>query len=307
MHNPVGLSAGYDYTGSFVHILPSIGFGFQTVGTISAKPCAGNDAPRLGRLLKSRSLLVNKGFRNPGADAIISRLEKQSFAYPLGISVGRTNDETTLDLPSAIKDIVAGFHAFEDSKVRHSYYELNISCPNLKGSLSLYPPENLKKLLDALTKLKITKPVFVKMPIEKSDAEVRAMLAVIAKYKWITGVIFGNLQKDRKDPAFVKEEITTAGKGHFSGKPTFMRSNQLIKLAYQEYGTRFVIVGCGGIFSAEDAYRKIRSGATLLQMITGMIFEGPQRIAEINEGLAQLLSQDGYTHISEAVGADISS
>lgn len=307
VQNPIGLSAGYDYTASFVHILPSIGFGFQTVGTISANPCAGNEAPRLGRLLKSQSLLVNKGFRNPGADVIVTRLEKQSFSFPVGISIGRTNDETTLDLSSAIKDIVSGFQKFETSKVRHSYYELNISCPNLKGSLSLYPPENLKKLLDAVTKLKLTKPVFVKMPIEKSDAEVRAMLAVIAKYKWVTGVIFGNLQKDRKDKAFVKEEVTTAGKGHFSGKPTFRRSNELIKLAYKEHGKRFIIVGCGGIFSAEDAYRKIRSGATLLQLITGMIFEGPQRIAEINEGLIQLLHQDGYSHVSEAVGADISS
>ncbi|PJE61723.1 quinone-dependent dihydroorotate dehydrogenase, partial [Candidatus Roizmanbacteria bacterium CG10_big_fil_rev_8_21_14_0_10_39_12] len=126
----------------------------------------------------------------------------------------------------------------------------------------------------------------------------------IVKHKWITGVIFGNLQKDRKDPSFVQDEILTAGVGNFSGKPTFRRSNELIKLAYSEYGKKLIIIGCGGVFTAEDAYRKIRLGATLIQMITGMIFEGPQRITQINRGLVDLLQADGYSHISEAVGVD---
>jgi len=130
------------------------------------------------------------------------------------------------------------------------------------------------------------------------------MLDVIVKHKWITGVIFGNLQKDRKDPSFVQDEILTAGVGNFSGKPTFRRSNELIKLAYSEYGKKLIIIGCGGVFTAEDAYRKIRLGATLIQMITGMIFEGPQRITQINRGLVDLLQADGYSHISEAVGVD---
>jgi len=188
--------------------------------------------------------------------------------------------------------------------LKNKYYELNISCPNLKGGVSFYPPKELNALLNAVGKLKIKKPVFVKMPIEKSDDEVRGMLDVIVKHKWITGVIFGNLQKDRKDPSFVQDEILTAGVGNFSGKPTFRRSNELIKLAYSGYGKKLIIIGCGGVFTAEDAYRKIRLGASLIQMITGMIFEGPQRITQINRELVELLSQDGYSNISEAVGVD---
>jgi len=302
--NPIGLAAGYDYNGVFTEILPEVGYGFQTIGTISNKPCEGNESPRLGRLPKSQSLLVNKGFRNPGADAIIEKLDGRKFNFPVGISVGRTNNEETSTLETAIDDIIYGFKKFKKSKLKNSYYELNISCPNLKGNLSLYPPENLKKLLKAVDNLGISKPLFVKMPIEKTDKEVRDMLKVISSFKYVTGVIFGNLQKDRKDRSFHPDEIVRAGKGNFSGKPTFRRSNELIKLAYREYGTRLVIIGCGGVFTPEDAYRKIRCGATLVQMITGMIYEGPQRISQINHALVDMMKEDGFENISEAVGVD---
>ena len=141
------------------------------------------------------------------------------------------------------------------------------------------------------------------MPIEKSDTDVEAMLTIVAKHS-PKGVIFGNLQKDRSHPSFAPDEIARCGKGNFSGKPTFTRSNELIALAYRGYKDRFVIVGCGGIFSAEDAYTKIKLGASLLELITGMIYEGPQLIAQINIGLEALLKRDGYNHISEAVGVN---
>ncbi len=303
--NPIGLSAGYDYMSSFTQILPSIGFGFETVGTISNHPFEGNKKPRLGRLPHSKSLLVNKGFRNPGADATIIKLKGKTFEFPLGVSIGKTNSlEIAGTQKDAVADVVEAFQKFEKARLRNNYYELNISCPNLKGGVSFYPPKELNALLIAVGKLKIKKPVFVKMPIEKSDKEVLEMLDVIVKHKWISGVIFGNLQKNRKDPSFDQDEIKKAGVGNFSGKPTYRRSNELIKLAYANYGKKLIIIGCGGVFTAEDAYRKIRLGASLIQMITGMIFEGPQRITQINRGLVDLLEQDGYSHIGEAVGVD---
>ena len=142
------------------------------------------------------------------------------------------------------------------------------------------------------------------MPIEKSDAEVKNMLDVIMKYP-ITGVIFGNLQKNRQDKALDPSEVAKWGKGNFSGKPTQKGSDRLIKLAYKYVGKKLIIIGCGGVFDPSDAYRKIRNGATLVQMITGMIFEGPQVIATINRQLARLLQQDGYSNISEAIGVDV--
>jgi dihydroorotate dehydrogenase len=183
----------------------------------------------------------------------------------------------------------------------HSYYELNISCPNLFGDITFYPPKHLKELLVELKKVHISRPIFIKMPIEKSNEEIADMLHIIEKYP-VSGVIFGNLQKNRKDPALNQDEVVQFSVGNFSGKPTERRSNELIAFTYKKYKQRFVIIGCGGIFSAQDAYAKIRLGASLVQLITGMIYQGPQLISMINVGLPELLERDGFSHISDAIG-----
>ncbi|MCL4375094.1 quinone-dependent dihydroorotate dehydrogenase [Patescibacteria group bacterium] len=299
---PVGLAAGFDYQAKLTRLLPNLGFGFQTVGTITNRPYGGNPPPRLGRLPKSKSLLVNKGFKNPGASATISRLTNEEFAIPVGISLGRTNSRRLVTQRLSVNDITEAFEKFEHSGLRHAYYELNISCPNLLGKVEFYSTRHLTQLLTALRSQKISRPVFVKMPIEKTDRQFLAMLQIISRFSFMKGVIIGNLQKDRRDPAFDQEEIKRAGRGNFSGKPTWKRSNELIKLTYQAYKRRFVIVGCGGVFSAQDAYEKIKLGASLVQLITGMIYQGPQLIAQINLGLEERLRQDGFRSIQEAIG-----
>lgn len=288
---PIGLAAGFDYEGRLTRTLAPLGFGFQSIGTITHLPWVGNQKPRLGRLPKSSSLMVNKGFRNPGSKHIAEKLRNRTFDIPVGVSVG--------DAKGDISEIVAAFKCFEKAQLNHHYYELNISCPNLPLAHAL----DLEKLLTAVDRLKLSKPVWVKMPINHTDAETLAMLKTIAKHS-PQAVIFGNLQKDRRDPSFDGREVVKFSAGNFSGKPTFIRSNQLIKLAYKNFKQRFVIVGVGGVFSAEDAYTKIRLGASLVQLITGMIYQGPMLIADINSGLEKLLARDGYRHISEAVGVD---
>ncbi len=300
--NPVGLSAGFDYEARLTGILPSLGFGFETVGTITNGAYGGNPRPMLARLPKSRSLMVNKGFKNDGADEIIKRLEKNKFKFPVGISIGRTN-RSTMTQSQSVTDITQAFKKCEQSSCNHTYYELNISCPNLFGTVNFYSSKNLNQLLTAIDKINISKPVFVKMPIEKNDKEVLQMLNIIAKHPTISGVIFGNLQKNRQDPSLDPEEVKQFPIGNFSGKPTYNRSNQLIKLAYKKYKNRFIIIGCGGIFSAEDAYTKITLGASIVQLITGMIYNGPQLITEINIGLTDLLEKDGFKNISQAIGS----
>lgn len=302
--NPVGLSAGFDYDAKLTRILPSINFGFETIGTVTNNPYPGNPPPMLGRLPKSRSLMVNKGFKSVGAKEIIKRLEDLRFDFPVGISIGRTNSRMLITQEKSVKDIVSAFKLFEKSKVKHTHYELNISCPNLYGNVTFYPPKNLKQLLDAVSKVRIKKPVFIKMPIEKSNREFLGMLRVIKEYRFVKGLTIGNLQKNRKDPSLNRHEVGKFKVGNFSGKPCEERSNELIKLAYKRYGKRFTIIGVGGIFSAEDAYRKIRLGATLVALITGMIYQGPQLISEINLGLLELLEKDGFKRISQAVGVD---
>lgn len=287
---PIGLAAGFDYEARLTKALAPLGFGFQSVGTITLDPWAGNDRPRLGRLPQSKSLMVNKGFKNPGSEVVISRIGGKTFDTPVGISIG--------DALGSVENIVSAFTKFESSDVRNAYYELNISCPNLLKAREL----DLKKLFVAVDKIGVKKPVFVKMPINKSDKEILTLLEMVSKHKTFKAVIFGNLQKDRTDKSFVRDEAEKFSVGNFSGKPTYERSNQLITLAYKKYGKRFVIVGCGGVFCAADAYEKIKRGASIIQMITGMIFEGPQVITEINFGLEKLLKKDGHTHISQAVG-----
>ncbi len=300
--NPVGLAAGYDYYAQLPQIIENIGFGFESVGTITNQPYGGNTPPRLGRLIKSKSLMVNKGFKNAGIQKTLEKLSSKSFSAPIGISIGNTNSKTITKQEDAIADILSSFRAVEESSVPFSYYELNISCPNLMSGVEFYSPQNLSQLLKAVTDIKLKKPLFIKMPIQKSNEETLDMIRVIASFP-VQGVIIGNLQKDRNDPALVQEEIKKFPVGNFSGKPTEERSNKLIALAYKNFGTKLTIIGCGGIFSAEDAYTKIKLGASLVQLITGLIFVGPQLPAHINLSLIRLLAKDGYSHISQAIGA----
>ncbi len=315
-NSPVGLAAGFDYEAKLTQVLPSLGFGFHTVGTITNQAYEGNQKPRLGRLPKSKSLMVNKGFKNQGGQKISEKLSKLSFGDAVGVSLGVTNTERITTVEQGIEDIISAFKIFQSSGVKNYYYELNISCPNLKTKIDFYNPDNLDKLLRAVNQLGIKKPIFVKMPINITDDEALAMLKIIVENR-VSGVIFGNLQKNRSNEVLNRDELKKFPVGSFSGKPTEKRSNELIRLTFQNFGPvksrsgdhgvsrQLVIIGCGGVFCAEDAYRKIKLGASLVQLITGLIFEGPQLVSEINRDLVKLLKKDGYNNIAEAVGSDV--
>lgn len=305
-NNPVGLAAGFDYNGDLTQALYYLGFGFQTVGTVTNRPYGGNPPPRLGRLPLSKSLMVNKGFKNIGTAQVVQKLNGIDFKIPTGISIGMTNSKKIKTVNEAVADIVSSFKILEKSKVKFSHYELNISCPNLifGKSIDFYKNKNLNKLLSSIDSLKLKKPVFIKMPINQDNPKTLAMLRQIVKYTSFKAVIFGNLQKNKKDRSLVQSEVKKFKLGYFSGKACERRSNELISLAYKKFGKRLQIVGCGGVFSAEDAYKKIRLGASLVQLITGMIYQGPQLVSQINIGLIDLLKKGGFKNISEAVGVD---
>jgi len=300
---PVGLAAGFDYEAKLTQILYSLGFGFQTVGSITNLPYEGNSKPRLGRLPKSRSLMVNKGFKNLGVEKMSKKLSQLNFQVPLGISIGMSNNKSIKNTTIAIKDIINTFKIFEKYKVKNSYYELNISCPNLINThTDFYKPVNLNQLFQSIKQLKLKKPVFIKMPIDKTDRNFLAILKTISQFIFIKGVIIGNLFKDRKSPLLNKQEVKKFKVGYFSGKPCEQRSNELIKLAYKKYGNKLMIIGCGGVFNSQDAYKKIKLGASLVQLITGMIYQGPQVISQINLELEELLEKGGFKNIQEAIG-----
>lgn len=304
MQNPIGLSAGFDYNADLVQILPSVGFGFHTIGTLTAESYEGNPPPMLGRLPKSKSLLVNKGFKNDGVVSVLDQVPSQSGASMRGVSVGATN-KPYADFASMIANLVEGFR-LADRYDTFDYFELNISCPNLLNTRnlngSLASVDGLRQTLELLAPLGISRPVFIKMPLERTVDEMDALIAVAVPYGFVRGFVFANLAKDRSNPAFDTCEIAAAGVGNFSGKPLAAQSTELLRHGYERYHARFVFVGVGGVFSAEDAYDRICAGASLVQLITGMVYEGPQQIGAINRGIARLLARDGYRHISEAIG-----
>lgn len=299
--NPVGLSAGFDKNAELLNILPAVGFGHAEIGSITLNPYAGNPRPRLFRLPKSKGLVVYYGLKSDGVEKLIPRfLKAKESKMQVGISVAKTNSESTSTLEGGIADYFECLSRLESAGVG-DYYTINISCPNTFGGEPFTTPDRLERLLQKLSELKISKPVFVKMPINLETSDYDALLKVILKFK-LTGVVIGNLTKVR-DKELIKDEIPENIKGGISGLPTQKLSDDLIAYTYKNYGDQLKIIGVGGIFSAEDAYRKILNGASLLQLITGMIYEGPQVIGEINSGLVDLLKADGYQNIAEAVGA----
>jgi dihydroorotate dehydrogenase len=303
--NPVGLAAGFDKNAELTAILPYVGFGFIEAGSITGKPCAGNPKPRLWRLPKSRSLVVYYGLKNDGAEKISARLKKENFSFPVGISIAKTNSPDTCQFDNGIGDYAKAFENFVDIG---DYITVNISCPNTFGGQPFNHPERLEKLLTRLDKIPYKKPVFLKIAADLSPDEIDDILDVVNRHR-IHGFVCTNLAKDRNNTDVQKKikDDNLPDKGGLSGKVVENLSNEVIKYIYKRTKGAYIIIGVGGIFSAQDAYKKIRAGASLLQLITGMIYQGPQVIAEINQGLVGLLKKDGFRNISEAVGAGFNS
>ena len=283
---PVLLSAGFDYNGRLSQVLPSIAFGGEEIGSVTARPCAGNPKPRLTRLVRNKSIVVFKGLMNQGADQIIRRLagKKRIPGFVIGISIARTNDADSASIAAGIEDYYATFKKMNEADIG-DYYTINISCPNAFGGESFATPELLPQLLKKLETQLCTKPVYVKMPINLPWTEFKKLLDIVAGSR-CRGVIIGNLNKDYGALDF-PEDAPVQFRGGLSGKVCRELSNDLIRRTRAAYGDRFTIIGVGGIFSGEDALEKFRAGADLVQLITGMIFEGPGLIKEICNAYAR--------------------
>lgn len=297
--NPIGLAAGFDKNAQLTTILPSVGFGFEEVGSITGEPCAGNPKPRLWRLPQSKGLLVYYGLMNDGCEAIAKHLKKTHSTIPIGTSIAKTNSPATATLEAGIADYAKAFRVLANIG---DYATINISCPNAYGGEPFTDPGRFDALMTELDTIKTHKPIFIKLPAELSFAHMDELLRIAERHR-IHGWIPSNLVKDRKDPSIIPSEIEGKDHGGVSGVPVREKSNDMISHIYRRVGTRYLIIGCGGVFTAKDAYEKICRGASLIQLITGMIYEGPQLIGEINRGLIDLLHKDGYENISQAVGS----
>lgn len=296
--NPVGLAAGFDKDAKLTDILPAVGFGFAEVGSITGEPCKGNPRPRLWRLKKSQALVVDYGLNNDGCEKVAKRLEQKNFEIPIGTNIAKTNSKKTVATTAGINDYLKAFRQFTEIG---SYFTINISCPNAYGGQPFTDAVRLNALLTRLDEISTKKPVFLKLSPDLAKTEVDRIIKTAQQHR-VAGFICSNLTKRRHNSKIFEKTVPKTG--GISGKVVEDLANDLIAYIYDKTNKKFIIIGCGGVFSAEDAYKKIKLGASLVQLITGVIYEGPQLISEINQGLVRFLRRNGLKNISEAVGLE---
>jgi dihydroorotate dehydrogenase len=289
--NPVGLAAGFDKNGEYITAMPTLGFGYTEIGTITPKPQDGNPRPRLFRLKEERSIQNAMGFNNRGAEFMKKRLDKlYFFDYPIGINIGKNKLTSEED---ALKDYESLLHTF---KGYGDYIIINISSPNTPGLRDL---QNEKFITDLFTMAKgITdQPIFLKIAPDMTEKDA-IDLCTTAVNAGASGIIATNTTIDYSVTPNAKDF------GGISGALVREKSFKLFQAIGKELYGKTTLISVGGIETAEDAYRRIKAGATLVQVYSMLIYNGPKMIKEINEGLIELLRADGYTNISEAIGAD---
>lgn len=301
--HPVGLAAGLDKNGIASDGFSSIGFGFAEVGTVTPKGQAGNELPRLFRLPSDEALINRMGFNNEGAEAMAASLSKRRIhRIPIAVNIGK-NKATPNEL--AHEDYEACIKALYDFG---DFFVVNISSPNTQGLRDLQHGDELRRLLGAVmdevkaqaaSKNSKPKSVFVKIAPDMSDEQLQHTIATIMESQ-VSGIIATNTTLSRQGLTHAHSGET----GGLSGKPLRDRSTEVIAAVYQQTGGRLPIIGSGGIFTAQDAYDKIRAGATLVEIYTALIYKGPGLLRELTNGLKECLRKDGYLNIAEAVGAD---
>jgi len=286
--NPIGLSAGFDKNAELIDIIPSVGFGFEEVGSMTANSCAGNPGVRLKRMPNQKSIWVNLGLNNKGIDELAPQIASKSPTIPILISIAKTNSAETVEPSKAVADYIYSLKKSEENNIG-SAYVINISCPNAYGGQPFSDPKLFKMLMHQISLLGIKKPILIKISPDLDNNTIDKIVSISSKYQ-VAGFVCTNLTK--KD----------GQEGGFSGGLVKSKSNELISYLYRKTKGKKLIIGVGGIFSAEDAYEKIKRGASLVSLITGMIYEGPTLISSINRQLVNLLKKDGYSNISEAIG-----
>lgn len=289
--NPVGLGAGFDKNGQYITAMPTMGMGFTEIGTVTPKPQDGNPKPRLFRLIEDNSIQNAMGFNNKGSDYMLQRLKKlYFFDYPMGINIGKNKLTSEGD---ALNDYELLFRAFKEYG---DYIVINISSPNTPGLRDLQNEAFINAIFKMAKEI-TSQPVLLKIApdMEPEDAITLCKTAVDAG---AAGIIATNTTIDYSLTEHAKDF------GGISGALLTEKSYQLFKAIGKELYGKTLLISVGGIDSAEEAYRRIKAGASLVQVYSMLVYRGPVLIKEINEGLIELLQKDGYNHISEAIGAD---
>ena len=286
--NPVGLAAGLDKDAKLIDEMAMLGFGFIEIGTLTPKPQEGNPLPRLFRLPQDEALINRMGFNNGGVLKAVGRLKKRRSKVIVGGNIGKNK---TTPNENAVDDYLFcldALHPYVD------YFVVNVSSPNTPNLRDLQEKEPLKQLLQAVKtsndKKPHPKPILLKIAPDLTDGQLDDIVEIVRE-TGIAGVIATNTTIDRSFLTTPKEQIEAIGAGGVSGKVLAKRSTEVIRYLHQKSNGEFPIVGVGGIFSAEDAIEKLEAGASLVQVYSGMIYEGPGLIKKIKKGLLAYFSR----------------
>ncbi len=288
LSNPIGLAAGFDKDAVAVNALGRLGFGFVEAGTVTPLPQAGNPRPRLFRLAADRAVINRMGFNNGGIAGFVgnlARADRGRVAVGANIGINKEGAVPERDYPALAKAVAP----YAD------YITVNISSPNTPGLRDLQSEQRLAGILDAIS---TTKPIFVKIAPDLADAGLRAVVEVGIDRR-IAGLIVANTTIARPEGLMGRHRGESGG---LSGAPLFGPSTEMLARAHRLAKGRLMLIGAGGVFTAEDALAKIVAGASLVQLYTGFAYAGPALIPRLKRGLARLLKARGFASVAEAVG-----
>mmetsp|Transcript_27415 Transcript_27415/g.68790 ORF Transcript_27415/g.68790 Transcript_27415/m.68790 type:complete len:449 (+) Transcript_27415:1248-2594(+) len=309
-HAPLGLAAGFDKDARAVDPLLNAGFAFVEIGSVTPRPQPGNPKPRVFRLPEDKAVINRYGFNSDGVEAVATRLARRDDGRPvapgvLGVNLGKnkTSEDAAADYAYGVRHLAQ----FAD------YLVINVSSPNTPGLRSLQGEAELRRVVRAvigerdrlaaeITERHVHPPVWIKVAPDLDAAGI-AGVALVALEEGVDAIVVGNTTVSRPeslrgDPAVIAEA------GGLSGAPLKELSNRVLKEMYEATGGRIALVGVGGVASGADAYEKIRLGATLVQLYTALVYEGPKVARRVNEELAELLKRDGFVGVGQAVGVD---
>ncbi len=297
--NPVGLAAGLDKNAEYIRPLSDFGFGFLELGTVTPQPQPGNRKPRMFRLPRHAALINRMGFNNVGVEKFIANIGKQGRPCPIGVNVGKNRDTP---VERAAEDYLAALRA---AYVHADYIAVNISSPNTAGLRDLQNQENLEELLCALKaeQTALTEkhgryvPIALKIAPDLDDAQIAAIARLVLEHKF-DAVIATNTTITRPG---LEHEPQSHQTGGLSGRPLKRLSTEIIRKLYSHLQGRIPILGVGGIEDADDAWEKLLAGADLVQVYTGLIYEGPGIVRSIVRGLRERMQASGCDNLSDAV------
>ena len=290
--NPVGVAAGFDKNAEIPGAIAALGFGHVEVGGVTAEPQGGNPRPRMFRLREDEAIVNRMGLNNEGADAVGARLADTDVDVPVGVNIAKTESVAGEDAPADYR------YTYEQVAAGGDFFVVNVSCPNSEGFRELQNRDSMEAILGELKDAGAA-PLLVKLSPDLPDPAVEDALDLVAELD-LDGVVAANTTTDRPDTL---RSPHRAEEGGLSGKPIEGHATEMVRFVAER--TDVPVVGVGGVASAADAYRKIRAGASLVQLYTGLIYEGPGLARDINRGLLDLLDRDGFDTIDDAVGAGL--